>query len=614
MRAFVRVLFTAPALVALLASHSLAASGSQSRSADDWYDQAVEAAISGDDAARDEALDAAVEVDPDHAPSRGERGEVEVDGRWVSARYAQQLAADDPQRDEYQERLRNMDDTPAAHVRMAKWCEKTGLRPEARAHWIAVLKGDPKNAAALEGIGMKWRDGQLWDVGQAADADERFEEFAKQAKSWEKRLRRFESKPYFDEDELARIGAELDAGAIGPIEARIARLPRMSNSEGAERSEKLIQAFLENSAAMPEVEVTASLSRIAIYGGDTHRQAAIENLKDRPENDSMPMLLSHLIAPIESEHRIERDARGNVVYQHRLKRENPEHGEVHDRNRTATVSVGVNNWAPQGFRAFTTPESLYLAEIQARFEGVKQAIDYQSEAEQTNAVVAAHNRLANELNERVRAALTEVSGRSLGDNPLEWWQYWQRYSGYDTYHRATERTYDVTSTNQQVTATSTLERIPPPPPGARCECFVAGTPVWTRDGKRAIETLKPGDLVMARDPHRGGIVYRVVTDTTVREPSPMVEVVAGGESIHATVGHPFWVLGQGWRMAKELAVGDVLSTLYGPVTVTAVNEHQSAAAHNLVVEDAANYYVGDNGVLVHDNTPRMPAVGLVARR
>lgn len=94
----------------------------------------------------------------------------------------------------------------------------------------------------------------------------------------------------------------------------------------------------------------------------------------------------------------------------------------------------------------------------------------------------------------------------------------------------------------------------------------------------------------------------------------MVEIVAGEETIHATVGHPFWVLDQGWRMAKQLVEGDVLSTVTGPVAVTSVSAFEDREAFNLVVEGAANYYVGEQGVLVHDNTPRRPTVGLVANR
>ncbi|QDV72575.1 polymorphic toxin-type HINT domain-containing protein [Botrimarina mediterranea] len=614
MRDCVRVLIAAPALAALVFNNAQGAPSAQSRTADDWYAQAVEATLAGDLEGRQQALDAAIEVDPQHAPSRGERGEVRDGDRWVSAWYAQRLAADDADREAYLDRLQAIDNTPAAHARMAKWCDKVGLTPEARPHLVAILNSDPDNAVALEELGLVRRDGQLLDAEVIAKADARKEELVRSAKDWEKRFRRFESKRHLDEEELGRIREELDVGAIEPIENRIAMLSQTSDPELAERLELLVQAFLKRSIALPEIEVTASLSRIAIFGGDSHRAAAIKTLESRPKFDVMPMLLSHLIAPVDSDHRITRDVQGNVIYQHRLKRENAEHDEIHDRNRTASVGVGINSAAPQGFRSYTTSEALYLAAIQARFEGVKQAIEYQTEAEITNAAVAAHNAIAEEFNSRIEEALTQVAGRSMGETPREWWEAWRRFSGYDTYDRGTERTYDVTYTHQRVTATPTYERIPPPPPGQRCECFVAGTPVWTRDGKQAIETLKAGDLVMARDPHRGGIVYRVVTETTVREPSPMVEVVAGGESIHATVGHPFWVIGSGWTMAKELSEGDILSTIDGPVVVSSVNEYENATAYNLVVEGAANYYVGEHGVLVHDNTPRVPAVGLVARR
>jgi hypothetical protein len=91
-----------------------------------------------------------------------------------------------------------------------------------------------------------------------------------------------------------------------------------------------------------------------------------------------------------------------------------------------------------------------------------------------------------------------------------------------------------------------------------------------------------------------------------------VKVVAGEEEIVATKSHPFWVSGKGWKMAKELAAGDVLHTLHGPAKVTsAAPLPVPQEAHNLVVEGFNTYFVGDTAALVHDNTYWQPTTTVV---
>lgn len=595
MRDFVRVLFAAPLAAALITSFAQGAPNAQSRTADDWYDQAVQATLVGDLEARKEALDAAIKVDPDHAPSRGERGEVKDEDRWVSAWYAQRLAAEDEDREAYQERVQGMDDTTAAHARMAKWCDKVGLSPEARAHWLKVLEANPKNADALAGIKATWRGDKLVDRDLAQEADEEDAEGQQAAQAWEKRLRKVELSR--DVDAVKTFQAEADRHATLPVERRVALLGSGDAKLDAKRRE-IASAFIEASYDLPTADVTASLCRIATQATDKELAGlATEALKYREQFDVMPTLLSGLRAPVEVEYNVSPLNTGGVVYSQRFYEE----GEQVDKEVTNQHAVHLSM---AGVRSLPTIDQQLDVLLDARMRLLRSQVAFEKESRSIDAQVQAYNQVVSDTNERVFGTLQTVTDKDLGSHPRQWWDYWQRYSGYDVpYERP------VTSKSN-----TTQSGVTPPPPPPRHECFVAGTPVWTREGKQAIETLKAGDLVMARDPHHGGIVYRVVTETTVREPSPMVEVVAGGEKIHATVGHPFWVVSHGWKMAKELSEGDVLSTIEGPVPVSSVSEYEDAMAYNLVVENAANYYVGENGVLVHDNTPRVPAVGLVARR
>ena len=56
--------------------------------------------------------------------------------------------------------------------------------------------------------------------------------------------------------------------------------------------------------------------------------------------------------------------------------------------------------------------------------------------------------------------------------------------------------------------------------GVDCACFVAGTPVATPNGPKPIETLRVGDLVLARDEATGSFDYKAVRRTYVTTCSP----------------------------------------------------------------------------------------------
>ena len=64
-------------------------------------------------------------------------------------------------------------------------------------------------------------------------------------------------------------------------------------------------------------------------------------------------------------------------------------------------------------------------------------------------------------------------------------------------------------------------------------------------------------------------------------------------------------------MTKQLAAGSRLHTLSGSVPVETIEKlpvdpSNEGLAYNLIVADFDSYFVGDCGILVHDNTPRQP--------
>ena len=96
-----------------------------------------------------------------------------------------------------------------------------------------------------------------------------------------------------------------------------------------------------------------------------------------------------------------------------------------------------------------------------------------------------------------------------------------------------------------------------------------------------------------------------------------MKIGLGADTITSTPTHPFWVLGEGWQMTKQLEAGKSLHALSGAIRVETIEKQAEADqlpaefAYNLIVDDFHTFFVGDQGILVHDNTPREPTAALV---
>ncbi len=101
-------------------------------------------------------------------------------------------------------------------------------------------------------------------------------------------------------------------------------------------------------------------------------------------------------------------------------------------------------------------------------------------------------------------------------------------------------------------------------------CFIAGTLVATASGAQAIETLAPGDAVLAVDEHTNVVSERALLGVSSREVERYLDLrleapaAAGGagasveaEHLGVTAEHPFWT-SVGWKPAAELVPGDVV--------------------------------------------------------
>ncbi len=251
----------------------------------------------------------------------------------------------------------------------------------------------------------------------------------------------------------------------------------------------------------------------------------------------VPMLLSGMVTPIEAEFRSVAKADGSLAFSHRLFQEGPS-AEVSVTLVDNSSSLPVFALMRQSLVALGNAVAMEeLAPLERSVEAINESIESQ--------------------NHKIEAVLVATTGQDIDEGPVAWWNWWDKYN--ETYvpdKTASESgdygyapPYDYKTSKPHYEYKYTYD------------CFARGTSVWTLTGPQAIETIKPGDRVLSQDPDTGELAYKPVVAATYRPPSRQVVIGVGAEKITATLGHPFWVPGDGWRMAKELKVGSRLHGL-----------------------------------------------------
>lgn len=135
-------------------------------------------------------------------------------------------------------------------------------------------------------------------------------------------------------------------------------------------------------------------------------------------------------------------------------------------------------------------------------------------------------------------------------------------------------------------------------------CFVAGTMILTAIGLVTIENIKAGDKVISTDPETFETAEKTVLETYIREVNKLVHLTINGEEIITTFDHPFYVRERGFVNACELWVGAQLLDVNNNILVVGNTRLELAKnpvkVYNFQVEDYHTYYVGENGVWVHN--------------
>ena len=142
--------------------------------------------------------------------------------------------------------------------------------------------------------------------------------------------------------------------------------------------------------------------------------------------------------------------------------------------------------------------------------------------------------------------------------------------------------------------------------GASLVCFPEGTKVHTDKGLQNIENLYEGDLVLTFNEETLEQEYKRILVKHERYTMNMMALeLPTGEVLEVTPEHRFYHNGE-WIEAVSLQIGDILHLKNGDYTtiVNIENFPKYQKVYNFDVEGNENYYVTEDGILVHNGYNR----------
>lgn len=134
-------------------------------------------------------------------------------------------------------------------------------------------------------------------------------------------------------------------------------------------------------------------------------------------------------------------------------------------------------------------------------------------------------------------------------------------------------------------------------------CFVSGTFIHTPDGLIAVDDLEVGDKVLTMNTNRMALVESEVLKIHEHQDHEVLILVAGDENIVATPEHPFYLPDQGeYLRLGSLEVGYNLRAKNGDLVPvqSIIPMPQRETVYNITVEGEHNFFVGPQGILVHN--------------
>jgi hypothetical protein len=626
--------------------------------------EALQCELAGDNGKRESLLLEALKT-PGNSAAHWQLGEIwdAENTSWLTPSQIEQAALQDRHLTEYRKRRKAFEPTIDEQIKLSYWCKNNKLENEARAHSFLAEQLKPVTLAALAGLDPEFDRKMLLATGQIPqnqyraqpDPQANFQRAA--AAELKKAIAAGESSP---SDELREQMRDIsDAGELRGMQ-------KMAWQQAGRIEETQLAAallFAKSLRDNPHPAAAECLARLAVAADWKNvRKACAAGLKEHPLDHYAPLLLQSLRSPISADIRFDVDVIGNLITQKNFHREGPRadisasetitpnsllpEWRYPTRSLPEPILAGPRNIASSSMANKANPQANSLRqrnELARQSQAISQANltqAYEDEALRRNTYMNSRatatreaktfydqaekaNRGIVENNARIVDVLQQATGKDF-DKPAEWWNWWQEYN--DTYNPLSSAgssssepyPYDPTPAKPLLKYESVQQyqgRTLPQPYWMH-SCFSPSTKVWTQLGKVAIEKLEIGDRVLSQNVETGELAYKPVLMVTIRPPHQRLKIVVGKELIVATPGHPFWVDGKAWLMVKELEAGQLLHSISGGVAIESIDRPEVTQtyepnSYNLVVADFGTFFVGEQGLLVHDNIPRQPTSALI---
>lgn len=561
----------------------------------------LEAELAGNGESRKLHLQAALDIEPEYAPAHWHLGAVHIGEEWQPVAKAAAAINKSPPYSLYRAKRKELDGSVKRELNLARWCEREGMRDRALFHYSRLLHNPEINESTAQEA-VKKLDLVMWDGELRARVE--IEEIQRDAvanqaawKTWEKKFSVWQKEAESANESKRKLAHEqmqaVDDFHVTPlIESHLL-------TAGDAWALELVGLL----AKFPQLPATKALTHTAVLAPSKGvRGAAINALKTRKLHDFVPQLLAGLVPQTKTQFVVRIGNDWSVDICHQAVTE-----DVKQRVVTAASEQHQSVIADVfGSGAYKAHNVAFLNSVQTTMtaEAIRKMAQAQVEAaiqrlRETEQIAAQKNRLAEISNATFYEALERTTEQKIPREPGAWGSWWTSYNEV-TYDKPTAyyvQQYEVPIYRPFVRTVS---------------CFIAGTPVYTESGPQPIETVRPGDRVLSQDPNTGELAFKLVQNVTVRPPSKLRKITLGGSDIVTTLGHPFWVNGIGWTMAKELKPGQQLHSLNGASEIVKVEElAKPDRAYNLVIADFNSYFVGSANVLVHDNLYRQPTLAKV---
>ena len=530
-------------------------------------------------------------------------GFIHSGGHWLP--YEKSVAAGEQaaKLEEYRKQRATFAEELHGQWKLANWCRKNGMLDQERVHLLQVLaERDPtvKTDAVYERLGCQ-KVGDVWVSPQ-----ERLEA-ARIKSEIETSFRRWESK-------LAAIIQQLGGT---PKQRKLAerKLTEITDPSTVPAiatifctsTHPLAETGVRTLGQIREYQASRALAGQAVFSPwKPVRTEAIELLKQRKLVEFVPDLLLLLSNPVRtklnldsqktpstSTHALTRYAEMNCDY-------------VWVEETKDTIRVGIRRLFPistsNSFSQLASIAHPQLNNVKADNYTGKPAdfrialLELDDQAFLLDRSADSVNDVRSETNERVGKVLSDCTGQPMTSEPNAWWSWWAKFSSVDMPDRKSVVVVDERQAQPNVPSLAVRT--------IQMSCLVAGTPVWTERGFVAIDKIQSGDLVLSKDIETGELAYKPVMQTTVRPPTPVHQFDVDGTTIMASLGHHFWISGEGWAKTRELILNHPVHTVAGMHRITAVQDKgRVEPVYNLVVADFHTYFVGDAMVLSHDVLP-----------